>query len=230
MLEGLLAGTLLGLASAPHCVAMSGPLTAFAAVDARRVATPAATLRYQAGRVLGYGAIGAAAGTLGRGLWSFVPVEAGIVLSWALALTLALAALRLWPRSRLVTIGLRPRPVGVAAKARAKVAVLLARLPRRPLLLGLASALLPCGVLASGALLAAGSGGTLAGASVMIGLALGSGIALAVGSVVLGRVDLHHSRLAAMTLSVVLAIGGVALASRPLLVQEGRGCHHARAS
>jgi sulfite exporter TauE/SafE len=228
VLEALVGGVLLGLASAPHCVAMCGPLTAFAAVDGQRVAQPGRALRYQAGRVIGYGAVGAVAGSLGRGVTSFVPVEAEAVFSFVLALTLAFAALRAWPRtprgSSLVSLSRGPRPPSWSARLGGALGALFARVPRRPVVLGIASALLPCGVLASGALLAAGSGGALAGSAAMLGLALGSGLALTVGSLVLGRVDLSAHRHAAMALSAVLAIGAVLLVFRPLMA-TGASCH-----
>jgi sulfite exporter TauE/SafE len=224
MFDGLLAGTLLGLASAPHCVAMCGPLTAFAAVDARGVATPGASLRYQAGRALGYAALGGIAGGVGGGLASFLPFEAEGVFSFVLAATLAIAAARFWPRSSLVTLRRRP-PSRMGARLGAAAGGLLSRVPRQPLALGIASALLPCGVLASGALLAAGSGGALSGALVMLGLAFGSGASLLAGSVVLGRVDLASNRRAAMAFSILLGIGAVVLASRPFLLGAHGACH-----
>lgn len=226
VLEGILAGVLLGLSSAPHCIAMCGPLVAFAAVDQKRVVSPSAVLRYQAGRVVGYAVVGTIAGVLGRGITAFLPFEAEAIFSVTLAVTLALAAFRFWPRESLVRLGVRPRTAGLRTRLSTAVAAWLGRLPKQPLLLGAASALLPCGVLASGALLAAGSGGAISGASVMVGLAFGSGVALIVGSMVLGRVDLSKSRHAAMALSIVLALGALALASRPLLVaSNGAACH-----
>lgn len=220
MLEALGAGLLLGLLSAPHCVAMCGPLAAFATVDARGRTGPASMLSYQAGRVGGYGAVGAICGLLGRGVLAVVPLEAEAVFSVALALVLFVAALRAWPRSDLVSLGVRPRRVGLASK----LGPWLARVPRSPVLLGTVSAILPCGVLASGALLAAGSGSAASGALAMVGLALGSGVALVVGSIVLGRLDVGASKSAARGWSALLVVGGLVLLVRPLLVSAG-SCH-----
>lgn len=219
MLEALGAGLLLGLLSAPHCALMCGPLAAFASASAGR-AEPLRMLEYQGGRLVGYGAVGATCGLFGRGLLSIVPMQAEAVFSVVLALVLLAAAMRAWPKSALVSIGRRPRRASLVGR----IGPWIARAPRTPALLGVASALLPCGVLFSGALLAAGTGGAVSGAIAMVGLTLGSGAALVVGSIALGRVELGSGRAAARGWSALLVVGALALLARPLLVSSG-SCH-----
>src|SRR5690606_6332096 len=138
------AGALAGGLSIPHCVAMCGPLAAFAAGEKgswRRIA------RYQLGRLGSYVALGIAAGSSGGALASLVaPRWAAIALSFFLAAAMVLAAVRLLGpgEARLVQLG-RRRP-GTPWIAR-----LLARLPREPALVGAVTALLPCGALYSAA-------------------------------------------------------------------------------
>ncbi|MBX3274522.1 MAG: sulfite exporter TauE/SafE family protein [Sandaracinaceae bacterium] len=94
-----------GLASSVHCAAMCGPL---AAVAGR---TPRAAAAYHGARLASYALAGGIAGATGTllsdalgGRW------AGALLSWTLAVALALAAWRLWrgearPGERLVALG-----------------------------------------------------------------------------------------------------------------------------
>src|SRR5688572_24576111 len=61
--QPIVLGALTGLASSLHCAAMCGPLAA--SICSRRSARTS-LLRYQLGRLVGYGAAGALAGGLGH--------------------------------------------------------------------------------------------------------------------------------------------------------------------
>src|SRR5205085_6012188 len=63
----------------------------------------------------------------------------------------------------------------------------LGRARRHPMLLGALSALLPCGVLAAGAMLAASAGSAAAGAASMAGLAVANGVAIGITNLEIGR-------------------------------------------
>src|SRR6185369_5699938 len=98
VLSALLFGLALGATSALHCIAMCGPLNAFVALDARGATDPTRLARYHAGRVVGYGTLGAVLGGLGGSVTELVPRSAETILSVVLAASLALAARQIWPR------------------------------------------------------------------------------------------------------------------------------------
>ena len=76
-------GAVAGASSVPHCVGMCGPLAAAACPKGAGAAAP---LRYQAGRVVSYAALGAIAGALGHTLrWGLPGAWGSALLSWALA-------------------------------------------------------------------------------------------------------------------------------------------------
>jgi sulfite exporter TauE/SafE len=171
------AGIAAGALSAPHCAAMCGPLSA--AICERR--SRSAPVRYQLGRLAGYTFVGSTAGQLGAVLSPLV------IPSWMLPVAVALAllavSLRLLVRSpspRVVTLRTRP------PRARLTSAVL-AVLPREPAILGVLSALLPCGALAAAVLLATTRQSALGGALLMSGFAISSGAAVLAASALMAR-------------------------------------------
>lgn len=167
----------MGLAGSPHCIAMCGAACAGIGRAARPHGTQALLL-FQGGRLASYAALGALAaasmqglGWLGgqvavlRPLWTLVHVAA-VLLGLSLLvyarqpLWLDLGARRIWARVRPGTQGLgRVAPLG----------------------LGVAWALLPCGLLYSAVMVAALSGSVVSGAVVMALFAMGSGAVLLVG-------------------------------------------------
>ena len=166
---------LMGLAGGPHCVAMCGAACAGIA----RAAPQARSLWiFQAGRVIGYSALGglAAASMQGLGwlsiqsaalrpIWTLFHVAAalmGLMLLWQARQPVWLenSARRVWRGVRTATSGIN---AGAA-----------------PLTIGVLWSLLPCGLLYSALLVAAMSGNALEGAAVMALFALGSGISLMV--------------------------------------------------
>jgi len=196
-----------GLASTAHCAVMCGPLAAFAGRDARGAAA------YHGARLAGYALVGAIAGATGGFVSDLAPGRwTAALLSWSLAFALGLAAWQLWtsgrePRGRLVTLGRRRRPPSER---------IFARLPKHPGVVGGLTALLPCGALYTGLLIATGSGGALGGAAAMATFGVTS--ALGLGAFSLAAVHLRRRRPAWLgrAFAVVLALGAVVLVVRPI--------------
>ena len=166
-----------GLAGGPHCVAMCGAACAGIgqAAGARRVA---ALWLFQVGRIAGYSLLGAVAAAsmqaLGwltvqsaalRPVWTMIHVAAallGLVLliQARQPLWLEAGARRIWARVRAAT-----QRWGLAA----------------PLVIGVAWALLPCGLLYPQVLVAALAGTWVDGAILMALFALGTSVAMLLG-------------------------------------------------
>ncbi len=227
--EALLAGAVAGCASVPHCGAMCGPLAAFAC---SRRARGASMWRYQAGRLVGYGALGVVAGTVGGTAAALIagPWWAALV-SWALASALAVAALRSWQlagpqkRERAPSrVELRPW----AEQAPSLFERVAAALPREPAAFGAATALLPCGALAASAGLAATTGSAVGGLVTMLAFAAVSGSALLAAAWLARRFAGATRRSWQRVLAVVLVVGAAVLVARPvpaLLAGGPAPCH-----
>jgi sulfite exporter TauE/SafE len=188
---------------------MCGPIGTFAARS-----SPSGLLSYQAGRSLSYAAAGAGAGLLGqplvRLLWGS---DITTALSWALALLMAVAAYRAWPRkptSELVQISKRP----AMAADESLVVRLLQRFPHKPALLGACSALIPCVALWSGLVIAASSASPLSGSLAMLAFSLTSGTGLLASSFLASKLRNKAGR--GRLLSLVFAAGALILVLRPL--------------
>ena len=168
---------LMGLAGGPHCVAMCG--AACAGIGRSSTGTNTRSMWiFQAGRVLGYSALGGVAAASMQGLgwlsvhsaalrpvWTLFHVAAallGLMLLWQARQPVWLedGARRVWSRVRSATKG----SAGAA-----------------PLLLGVLWSLLPCGLLYSALLVAALTSSALEGAAVMALFALGSSVSLMAG-------------------------------------------------
>ncbi|UJR79452.1 sulfite exporter TauE/SafE family protein [Sandaracinus amylolyticus] len=230
MIAALLAGLALGVVSAPHCLGMCGPLAAFAAMPPPGASTTTSAwrpLRWQLGRLAAYAMVGGAAGALGaQALRALAPSSwAGAALSFTLAAALLLSAVRLWaPRwwARSVDVGAARLTRGRANPS--LTSRLLARAPREPFVLGAISALLPCGALWSGAIVAAGAGSIAAGAVAMIGFASASGAALAFAGAIGARAQ--TSLAFRRSLAAVLAVGALITVLRPLpSLRDGASTH-----
>ncbi|MBX3463552.1 MAG: sulfite exporter TauE/SafE family protein [Planctomycetes bacterium] len=150
-----------GAANSVHCACMCGPLAL--AFDTSAMGA----ISYHIGRTISYGALGVGLGALGAafgsdqlgapGAWVSFVLAAGLVL---LALVGERGALRLPGLGRLAQRALgRARRLPAHARAGA---------------LGLATPLLPCGLLWSACAGATVAGSGLAGGGVMVGFALGS--------------------------------------------------------
>lgn len=206
MLVVLTAGALAGLFSAPHCALMCGPVGMHAASN------PRGLTRYQVGRLASYGIAGALAGLFGNALLVIVwgsPIASA--LSWALALSLLLAAYRVWPR--------RPGPGRDIVRLRPPgkpplIARALRALPMRPEILGAASVLLPCAALWSGLAIAAASASALLGAVAMLAFASISGLGV-MSSGLLAR-GLSRLGIGAKAVSALLVVGAMLFVLRPI--------------
>jgi uncharacterized protein len=168
---------LMGLAGGPHCVAMCG--AACAGIGRSSTGTNTRSMWiFQAGRVVGYSALGGLSAASMQGLgwlsvhsaalrpvWSLFHVAAallGLMLLWQARQPVWLedGARKVWSRVRSISRG----SAGAA-----------------PLLLGVLWSLLPCGLLYSALLVAALTSSALEGAAVMALFALGSSVSLMAG-------------------------------------------------
>ncbi|MDB4990399.1 MAG: putative rane copper tolerance protein [Myxococcaceae bacterium] len=215
----VLTGSSLALVSSAHCAVMCGPI----ALASRVRYGSYAGLSYFGGRLVSYTLAGALAGSAGRVLllspWARA-TEA--VLSWALAgllLYTALALLRGARKTRLLQLRKRPR---VSATGR-----MLALVADDPLLLGAATALLPCAALFSALVAAARLGDAAQGAAAMGTFASITGLVV-VGVGQLARLRVHAPIFRRMVAAALL-IGAFITVYRtlPLFGSDGEvpACH-----
>lgn len=183
-----LSALLMGLAGGPHCAAMCG---AACGGLARLGRSPSRSLwTFQAGRLLGYSAAGAAAAfavqsfawhtantAALRPVWTLFHLA---VLAWGLMLV-ANARQPAWVESTGRTLWARVRPM--AQRRGGLVAT------------GALWVFMPCGLLYSALLVASLSGGPVQGAASMALFALGSGISLGLAPTALRRLQAFGNRL-----------------------------------
>jgi len=211
MWTALIAGAAAGVASIPHCTAMCGPLAAYACSGSPGSSGQA---RYQLGRFISYSLLGAVVGAIGGATAVSLPGAWGsALLSWSLALGLGLAAYRLWRRPKESLVTLRTKPT---APTEAKGRGFVAALSRHPFFIGLATALLPCGALATAALIAASTGTALLGALSMLAFSVVSGVGLVGASWLFDRFARRPKPSTARGLAVVLALGAIIFVIRPV--------------
>ena len=178
----VLTGLLMGLAGGPHCVAMCGA----ACAGIGRASSGANTRSmwiFQAGRVLGYSALGAAVAASMQGLgWLCVHSEA-LRPVWTLFHVAAamLGLMLLWRARQPVWLESGARAVWLKVRSAAGGLTGSAASAAAPLLLGVLWSLLPCGLLYSALLVAALTSSMLEGAAVMALFALGSSVSLTAG-------------------------------------------------
>lgn len=210
LLVSVVSASLLG---SLHCAAMCGGFVAFYSGNAERRAS-ALHLSYHGGRFLAYGALGVAAGLLGKtlnlaghsaGLGRIAGLTAGVfMLLWGALILLELSGKRLLPLSS---------GSHVYGRALRRVGKLLAPHPTlRAGVLGLFSALLPCGWLYAFVLAAAGTGHALSGALVMIAFWSGTLpmlLGLGFGIHTLGAKLRNHLPVISACVLIVLGLFGV---------------------
>lgn len=167
----------MGLVGGPHCVAMCGAACAGIA----RAAGPRSTqalVGFQLSRMLGYAAFGAFAAGSVQGLAWLGTNTAVLRPVWTMfhVAALLLGAVLLW-RARqpawIETLG-----QNVWRRARPALATLG---PRAPMVLGMAWALMPCGLLYSALLVASLSANALEGAGIMALFSIGTSVSLTAG-------------------------------------------------
>lgn len=199
-------GAGLALVSGVHCLTMCGPL---AAASQARGASGAST-RYLLGRLVSYSVLGLLAGSVGQGVLGTPWARwAEALLAWALTLLLLRTALGLFGVAQapaLLRIGTKPR--------RSWTGRLLAQVAHDPLLLGAATALLPCTALFSALLAGAALGDGMQAALFMGSFALVTSPAL-LGGAQLGRLA-QLGRRSRHVLALVLVAGALITALRPL--------------
>lgn len=164
MTSALVAGVLGSL----HCTGMCGPLAVSGCSKGRGVDGAAG---YFAGRFIAYSTLGAVVGHLGKHAFCILPMSS--VQAVAVALTALPAAARglslLLPRQAPTdVVPLRRKP------KRTLLTTLAALLPRRGLGLGLATGILPCGLLVTAFAMAAATASPVLGAASMAAFAIGS--------------------------------------------------------
>jgi hypothetical protein len=230
MVQSFAIGAGAGLVGALHCAAMCGPLAAAQGARRRRGAW-----RYQVGRTLSYGVIGAVAGGTGQALtWLGGPLV-GALVSLSMAAVLGGLAVRLWRganrrviRAASALVPLRPprRPLVTRARTAMRPG---------PLGMGVLSALLPCGLLWAAIALAAGTGHPASGALLLFGFASASGMSLLAAGWLAGVLE-RRSLSGRRLLAGLLVAGAVVVAARPIGAIAGDtggasppACHRASA-
>jgi sulfite exporter TauE/SafE len=210
----ILAASLLG---SLHCAGMCGGFVCFVAGQNGRRWLPQCA--YHLGRLAAYVAVGALAGAVGSGIDRMgaaagvsraAPVAAGLLLvGWggvalAIALGARLPALHpLRARGFHVPIAAALRHIGTSAPG------------VRGLVLGILTALLPCGWLWAFAATAASTGSIAAGMLIMAAFWIGTLPALAaVGLIARGALSRLGRRLPVMTAILLLVIGLLTLAGK----------------
>lgn len=156
-----------GLLGSLHCTGMCGPLAVAGCSKGRGV--DGAT-GYFAGRFVAYATLGAVVGHLGKHAFCILPMNAAHAI--AVGLTAVPAA------ARGVSLLVRKPPsefVPLRRKTKSRwLTALAAVLPRRGLGLGLATGILPCGLLITAFAMAAATASPLLGATSMAAFAIGS--------------------------------------------------------
>jgi len=199
-----------------HCVGMCGPLVVSAAtpLGASRGGVVGAQILYHGGRLATLALLGALAGALGSGVSDFgqlLGFQRAAAILTGLAL-LVWGGVLLWRGGKASFHLSLP---GAAAVGRAFQVVGSWPPARRALLLGVLTPLLPCGWLYLFVIPAAGSGGALSGALVLLVFGLGSvpallGVALAFRET-FGR---FRERLQKVTAVLLILTGALLLAQR----------------
>lgn len=216
-MDAVLGIFLASLAGSPHCAAMCGPFLAFAAAgDDPGIRRWRLVGGYQVGRLVAYVTIGAFAGALGAGverlgmlagISRLAAVVAGLMMvAWGVDVLLALRG----HRSRLHAPAVLQRALGSVTRRVAPMAG-----ARRAAVIGLATALLPCGWLYAFVAAAGGTGSPSGGTFVMAFFWLGTVPVMTTLGLGLQRASgpLRRS-LPLVTASVVVAIGLLTIAGR----------------
>jgi sulfite exporter TauE/SafE len=177
----LLGALVAGATGSVHCALMCGPL-ACASMGTQRSA--GAVAGWQVGRLFSYVLIGAALGAVGRGVSHLFLESISRVLPWVMAAGLIATALDLTRHLRALPFTRRGASsiVRAASSQRSPLA--------RSFLFGVATPLLPCGLLYGIFLAAMASGGSLDGALLLGAFALGALPALLTAQLGLSKLTL----------------------------------------
>lgn len=195
MLPLLTASFLAGLVGSPHCVGMCGGFAAACAGTARGAG-------WHAGRLGSYAALGAIAGAFGSALPGpglVAAVVSAALLVWFAA---ALAGLVSEPTVRVPGLAALVRRAGEGSGRGSTVA------------LGVASGLLPCGLVYAALAFAVAAGHPVAGAASMVAFGLGTVPALALLALGVRRVALRSLAARRVLAAFVLVLGLFSVATR----------------
>ena len=168
----------MGLAGGPHCIAMCGAACAGLGQAAGEHKN-SALWSFQAGRVVGYSALGALAAASMQGLGWLTVQSAALRPVWTLfhVATLMLGLLLLFKAQQPVWMERSGKKIWAHVRA------LTARRGRgAPLVIGIFWTFLPCGLLYSALLVATLTGNALEGATIMALFALGTSVSMMAGS------------------------------------------------
>ncbi|MEZ4314362.1 MAG: sulfite exporter TauE/SafE family protein [Polyangiaceae bacterium] len=173
--EVMTSALVMGILGSLHCAGMCGPLAVAGCSKSRGVSGAPG---YFAGRLVAYATLGAVVGHLGKHAFCILPMSTAQVV--AVALTALPAAARglsilLFRKPPSDVIPLRKKPT-----SRPWLSALASLLPRRGLALGLATGILPCGLLISAFAMAAATATPVLGAASMASFAVGSAPGLAI--------------------------------------------------
>jgi hypothetical protein len=168
---------IMGLAGGPHCIAMCGAACAGIGQAAGPHKTSAMWL-FQAGRVVGYSALGSLAAASMQGLGWLTVQSAALRPVWTLfhVATFVLGALLLAKAEQPVWLEQMGKKIWQGARSLAA-----GRGRGAPLVIGALWTFLPCGLLYSALLVAALTGSAIEGAGVMALFALGTTVSLMAG-------------------------------------------------
>lgn len=204
---------LFGAANSLHCACMCGPLALAFGVGG------AAAAAYQTGRGLAYAALGTGLGAGGALLGSDRIAAPAAAVAFVLAAGLLVLAVAGDRALRLPGLGQVVRPLLAAVRGLPPL--------RRAFVCGVATPLLPCGLLWSACAGAAVSGSAVAGGTVMLGFALGSLPLLLLAQ---HRARALMLRIPPRTLALVqraaLLVAAAVLAVRGAMALSGGGCCH----
>ncbi len=172
-----LTALLMGLVGGPHCIAMCGA----ACAGIGQAAGPrknTAMWSFQAGRVLGYSALGALAAASMQGLGWLTVQSAALRPVWTIfhVGTFILGMLLLWKAQQPLWLEQAGRKIWSSARSLAA-----GHGKGAPLVIGALWTFLPCGLLYSALLVAALTGNALQGAMVMALFALGTSVSMMAG-------------------------------------------------
>lgn len=211
----LLSVLIASLIGSPHCVGMCGVFVAFAtgAGDARSAGKLALTASYHGGRLMMYALLGAISGAMGHAVefsgaawglpYAAAVVAGGMMTVFGLAALLRHLGVRIGSGE---AWGYAPLKRGLLAAQRA--AMVLPAVPRAGVI-GLCTALLPCGWLWAFVAMSGGTASPLGGAAVMAVFWLGTLPALVtLGAGVRGLMGLRAPGLSVVT-SVVIVMAGL---------------------
>ncbi len=167
-----LTALLMGLAGGPHCALMCGAACAGIGRAAAAHST-GALARFHLGRATGYSALGALAAWSMQGLGWLGGASVALRPAWTFVHLLAIAlGVVLLRRAR--------QPAGLERQGRRAWQQVRARVPRRggAFTVGVAWALMPCGLLQAALMTSALTGQPAGGAGAMLAFALGSAVSL----------------------------------------------------